>query len=254
MHPKLPVTERGEDTMRILEKIKAKQEDLWGKPNVTIAFLGDSVTQGCFDVFWREGIGVDTYFDQDNGYHRQLGKLLAMLYPMVPFNIINAGISGTTASHGHKRLEQDVLSHNPDLVVVCFGLNDAMAGTEHIEEYTDALGKIFQSLQKADIEVIFMTPNMMCTKISDHVADDRIREIAERVCEVQNKGILEFYLTEAKRICKENQVPICDCYAKWQQLYQSGVSVTDLLSNKINHPTKEMNWLFAVSLMETILE
>ena len=29
---------------------------------------------------------------------------------------------------------------------------------------------------------------------------------------------------------------------------------TNLLSNKINHPTREMNWLFAISLIETMMK
>ena len=34
--------------MNILKKIRAKQADLFAPP-VAIAFLGDSVTQGCFE-------------------------------------------------------------------------------------------------------------------------------------------------------------------------------------------------------------
>lgn len=47
-----------------------------------------------------------------------------ILYPEVPVNIVNAGISGDCAEGGLKRLERDVLSYNPDLIVVCYGLNE----------------------------------------------------------------------------------------------------------------------------------
>ena len=47
--------------------------------------------------------------------------------------------------------------------------------------------------------------------------------------------------------------PVCDCYAQWKQLKAAGVNTTELLSNKLNHPTREMNWLFAVSLLRSIL-
>ena len=33
----------------------------------------------------------------------------------------------------------------------------------------------------------------------------------------------------------------------------AGVEITELLSNKLNHPTREMNKLFAYSLAEAIL-
>lgn len=32
------------------------------------------------------------------------------------------------------------------------------------------------------------------------------------------------------------------------------VNITELLSNKINHPTHEMNWIFAYSLVEEIMK
>lgn len=240
--------------MQIMEKIKAKQMDLNGKPAVTIAFLGDSVTQGCFDVYLQKTGDIETYFDQENGYHRCLAKLLAMLYPSVPFNMINAGISGNRASHGLQRLERDVLSHDPDLVVVCFGLNDSGDGADRVVDYTNALREIFTRLHDAGKEVIFMTPNMTCTQVSDHICNDVIRQCADRQSHIQNEGVLDLYMNEARKICRENDVPICDCYAKWQRLYQNGVNITELLANKCNHPTKEMNWLFAVALLEQMMQ
>ena len=40
---------------------------------------------------------------------------------------------------------------------------------------------------------------------------------------------------------------------KWKTLYENGVNITELLSNKINHPNHEMNWVFAYSLVEEIM-
>ena len=38
--------------MKIIELLKQKQEGLIKNKPVTIAFLGDSVTQGCFECFY----------------------------------------------------------------------------------------------------------------------------------------------------------------------------------------------------------
>ena len=86
--------------MEIIQKFIKKQNDLWMESQVTIAFLGDSVTQGCFEVYWKENVGIHTVFEQEKGYHRILAKLLAMLYPSVPVTVINAGISGDNAPFG----------------------------------------------------------------------------------------------------------------------------------------------------------
>lgn len=239
--------------MKILEKVMAKQKDLYGKECITIAFLGDSVTQGCFEVYpVHEGIGV--VFDEEHSYHNCLRKIFAYLYPEVPVNIIKAGISGSRADSGAKRLERDVLRYHPDLVVVCFGLNDSGGGIENIKSYKQSLETIFYELKTNNIDVIFMTPNMMNTRVPFQIQDDKIRAVAEEKCRIQRDGIMDLYMEAAREVCREQGVTLCDCYKKWKLLDKFGVDTTVLLSNFINHPSREMNWLFAVSLFETIME
>lgn len=57
-----------------------------------------------------------------------------------------------------------------------------------------------------------------------------------------------------KAVAADCGVKVCDCHARWQKLRAAGVDTTALLSNRINHPTREMHDLFAVSLLETIFE
>ena len=239
--------------MKITQLMAKKAEDNNGNTGITIACLGDSVTQGCFELYMKNEKESETIFEQEFAYHAYLKKILAMLYPSVPVNIINAGISGSNAVQGYKRLERDVLRYNPDLVIVCFGLNDSGKGEDGIKEYTDALEKIFNDVRNSGAEVIFMTPNMMNTSISPHIICDCIKAVAQNVQSIQNDGILDKYMEAAKKVCLRLNVTVCDCYEKWKTLYKNGVNVTELLSNKINHPTRDMNWLFAVSLVETIM-
>ena len=239
--------------MKIMEKFAQKQRELANYPGVSLAFLGDSVTQGCFETHRRAVDELRTRYDQEKGYHHQLARMLATLYPLVPVNLINAGICGDGAPHGLERLERDVLRWNPDLTVVCFGLNDSMRGMDCLQEYADALRGIFTKLQTAGSEVIFMTPNMMCTYVDYTITDDLLRNAAEKCVKTQETGILEAYLNEAKALCAQLGIPVCDCYGKWKQLYENGVDVTQLLAGNINHPTEEMHKLFAVSLLETMM-
>ena len=239
--------------MEIVKKLAAKAADNWNAPPVTIAFLGDSVTQGCFEIYKKSDGNIETFFDKNAAYHNYLAQILAVLYPSVPINIVNAGISGSNAPHGLERLERDVISHHPDLTVVCFGLNDSCGGPEKLDVYTESLEKIFLRLKEENIEIIFLTPNMMCTGISCHLKDEQEISIAQNAAKVQNDGILDLYLDAARELCRKNNIPVCDCYAKWKKLSESGIDITELLSNKINHPTREMNRLFAYSLAETML-
>jgi lysophospholipase L1-like esterase len=236
-----------------MEKFAQKQRELANYSGVSLAFLGDSVTQGCFETHRRAADELRTCYEQENGYHHQLAQMLATLYPLVPVNLINAGICGDGAAHALERLERDVLRFNPDMAVVCFGLNDSLKGMEGLEDYLLSMRGIFAKMHEAGIETVFMTPNMMCTYVDYTITDDLLLAAAEKCTIIQREGILEQYLEAAKALCKEYDVRVCDCYAKWKTLYQNGVEVTDLLAGKINHPTREMHKLFAVSLLETMM-
>lgn len=238
--------------MEIIKKMALKARANFDNSGVTIAFLGDSVTQGCFELYRKSDSDFDTVFDKSAAYHKYISDIFTVLFPTVPVNIINAGISGDNAPHAVTRLERDVLKYSPDLTVVCFGLNDSGQGLEKIPDYVNALKYIFQALKANGGEIIFMTPNMMNTGISCHITDEIFKKCAEDCMKTQNNQILRQYLDAAKNLCKEMGIVVCDCYQKWETLYNNGVDVTELLSNKINHPTREMNRLFAYSLVETM--
>ncbi len=240
--------------MNIIKKIKAKAEDNAHNEGVTLAFLGDSVTQGCFELYKKEGNIVETVFDKRHSYEAYVFEILCMLYPSVTLNIINAGISGDRASSGVERVERDVLSHKPDLTVVCYGLNDCAPEKTDLERYITSLGSIFDKLKDGGGDIIFMTPNMMNTKISPHLTDKDYIDIAEIKAKLQNDGTLDLYVDAAKKLCGERKIPVCDCYSLWKKLHHGGVDTTELLANKINHPTRDMNKLFAYELVRTMFD
>jgi lysophospholipase L1-like esterase len=88
-----------------------------------------------------------TKHDSEYVYHAVLRQMLQTVFPDVPFNIINAGISGDHATNAIKRFERDVAAYSPDLVVVCFGLNDSRQGKEGLDKYKDSLGIIFEKIK-----------------------------------------------------------------------------------------------------------
>lgn len=240
--------------MRIIEKMAKKTADHMNNEGVLIAFLGDSVTQGCFEIYKKENNQIETVFEQRHSYERTVTDILAMLFPMVPVNTLNAGISGDWSTRGVERVERDVLRHEPDLTVVCYGLNECRGKPESVEIYTEALRKIFNKVRTSGSELIFMTPNMMNTYVSPHLTDPDFIKIAEVTAKNQNNGIFEAHIDAARSLCREMNIPVCDCYAIWKRFSESGVNTTDLLANKINHPTREMNRLFAYELVRTMFE
>lgn len=238
--------------MDIIQKIKAKQADLQAYPAVTIAFLGDSVTQGCFEgKRLAPDARLGPVFSSAHAYSTHLQELLHFLYPSVQINIINSGISGDNAVRGAERLERDVLRYQPDLAVISYGLNDCTRGLEKLSDYTTALSNIFDRLQKAGIECIFLTENMVNTYVDCNIHDPLLIQTAEFLIPFEKDGILAAYFEAAKAVAAQYGVKVCDCYAKWRTLAAAGVDTTRLLT--LNHPVREMTWLFAYSLLETML-
>ena len=79
-----------------------------------IVFLGDSLTQGTIGINY-----VDRVAQQLRGHH-----------------FINAGVNGDTTLNLFRRVEQDVIAHKPDGVLILVGINDAMS-------YTDAGSRLY---------------------------------------------------------------------------------------------------------------
>lgn len=239
-------------TMRIAERIGEIVRQPGRHRPIVIGFLGDSVTQGCFELYKTGEDSFETEFRSSQAYHGKLKQVLELVFPSVPVNIINGGISGDNAPNGRRRLDRDILSFQPDLVVVCFGLNDVNFGLEKLGVYEEALEGIFCDLKAAGVETIFLTPNMMGTRVSEEERDPMLRAVLADITKRQMDGTMDAYMERARQVCARNQVPVCDCYAKWKSLERCGADVTRLLANRVNHPIEQMHWLFAFTLFEMI--
>ena len=241
--------------LKIVDLLNNKNKDAFGNGPATIGFLGDSVTNGCFEVLpaitdQREE-GCNVIYDTEHSYSADLRKVLNYLYPKAQINIINAGISGDNAPGGLARMDRDLLPYHPDLTVVCFGLNDCTQGTAGLETYHDALVSIVRKLKQHGSEVVLMTPSPVCTRVHTQLRGESLRKIGKDLVRNFQDGIFDRYMEQVRAVAKEEGVPLCDVYAKWMTLYNNGVDITNLLSNYLNHPSRQMHWLFAVSLAET---
>jgi len=76
----------------------------------TMVCLGDSLTEGF-------GASQPSVIDKKKSYP-------AFLQNKVKITVVNAGISGDTAAGGLARVDKDVLSKNPQIVIILLGAND----------------------------------------------------------------------------------------------------------------------------------
>ena len=240
--------------MRIIEKIRRKNENRHAEPAVSIAFFGDSITEGCFDIYYDENGVLRTYVDCERVYHTVLKNMLGKLYPECPVNIINAGISGANADHSRKRLERDVIMHRPDMCVVSFGSNDMQNGDEGLESFKASLKEIVTRLQAEGIEVLVLSAPMNCTKVTYQLKDENLRGIAARVADKVNSGVLKRYAAASGEVAAECGAEFVDAYSRWERMYLAGVNTDALLENHINHPNGDMHKVTAYWILEKMFE
>ena len=226
--------------MKITDKINMDVSGLIKNGLITIVAFGDSITHGAV------GPGELNY---ETVYWNRLRKKINDVRNYVPVNVINAGIGGITAKESLKRMEAQVFAHNPDLIIVCFGLND-VNGT--LEDYISSLRTIFEECNNRGIQTIFMTPNMLNTYVAEDT-EKRFLDYAAKTAEMQNSGRMDKYIYSAVQLADDLGIKVCDCYGEWKKLAETE-DTTLLLANRINHPTNEMHELFADSLFNLVFK
>ena len=225
--------------MKVKDKLLLDIHGLMEHGPINIVILGDSVSHGA----------VIDNIDYENVYWNLLKKKLNQFRDYIPVNMINASIGGTTAKEALPRLDKQVFKHEPDLIIVCFGLNDVNGS---LTDYTESLREIFAKCIGCGFDVIFLTPNMLNTYVADDTPAQHIA-YAHKTVQMQNEGRMDEFIYAAIDLARSMNVPVCDCYSQWKELSKTQ-DVTMLLANRINHPTSEMHQLFANYLYNLIME
>ncbi len=229
-----------QNSMRVCEKVLMNREELMVHGPITIVAFGDSVTHGAL---------ANNEIDYETVYWNLLRKKINDVRNYVPVNVINAGIGATNTQNALDRMDSQVLVHNPDLIIICFGLNDVGHGKEW---YISNLTKIFDKCKASGAETIFMTPNMLNTYVADDIYPG-FKDYAKVTAEYQNGGRMDECMSAAVELAQSMDIKVCDCYSKWRELSKTE-DTTLMLSNRVNHPTREMHKLFADSLFDIIFD
>jgi lysophospholipase L1-like esterase len=202
-------------------KLKAVQLMEAGQP-VRIVCFGDSIT----GVYYHTG-GRRAWCDL-------LGVALNRIYPKGTIEMINAGISGNNTAAALKRMEADVLSYNPQLVVVMFCMNDVAGLTP--EAFQANLAEIIRRARDRGAEVVLMTPNS--------IYPDDPRRPPSRV--VQYVGIV-------RQVGRELGVPVADCFRAYEEIRDIDRQAWVHLMSDTLHPNLRGHKLFAEEVAWTII-
>jgi len=116
------------------------------RPRDRVVFVGDSITE-------------------QRTYTNDVENYLLCRYPELKLEFVNAGWAGDTAAGGVKRLQRDVLALRPDVVLFCYGMNDAGWGyatpADAAARYRANLLDMIVRLRARGVRVVLLTPGVL---------------------------------------------------------------------------------------------
>ena len=150
-----------------------------------VIFFGDSITEA----------GV-----KPGGYIVKVGELAAKENKADQYEFVGAGIGGNKVYDLYLRLEDDVLSKNPDVVVLYIGVNDVWhkqshgTGTDY-EKFEKFYSALIKKIQAKGAKVILATPAV----------------VGERT-DFSNEldGDLNRYSSLIRTLAEKNKLPLVD--------------------------------------------
>lgn len=132
------------------------------KPNSTVLFQGDSITDCNRDRNDLNHLGV--------GYPLLVASFFSALYPELNVNFINKGISGNLSRDLVNRWENDCLELKPDFISIMIGINDvwrrydAANHQTSIEEFSSNYRKILtMTRENLDADILLLEPYVLHT-------------------------------------------------------------------------------------------
>lgn len=186
-------------TITTTTHIEEKQEPetfseklLNGNP-VTVVFLGDSTTE--------QNETTEGSLNHVGLFNEWFSKT----YPGL-VKVANAGVSGNTIVQMKDRLNKDVISHNPDLVIVCSGVNDS-GGTLKVgvDEFEKNYSLLIKEILDSGAEIILRTPNLTLDPLFNQKMEPYIAVIKKLAVEYKI-DLFDFYALEKKGINNKNIV------------------------------------------------
>ncbi len=188
-----------------------------GKPFKIVVF-GDSISTGA-----EANEPRFTFFEL---FKKQLQKK----YPKSKITLENGATGGDTTFDGLIRLEEKVLTHNPDLVLLGFGMNDHNINSVPPEIFYKNLKSIVEKIKNktgADVIIYSTFPPNPNWKFSSN----NMKEYAQTT----------------KKVARNTKSAYADVYSIWMHALNRK-NISSLLGNNINHPNNFGHWIYSQAL------
>ena len=213
------------DKNTYLEDVCIELSKKWpNNKTVNIVCHGHSVPAGYFKT-----PVVNTFESYPHLFHKGLKEN----YPYAVINVITTAIGEENSISGAERFETEVLNHNPDVVLIDYGLNDRPVG---LEESGNAWSEMIEKALSRNIKVLLLTPTLDI----NHVPDDKTED-------------LNLHAEQIRFLAKKYNVGLVDSLYAHDCELKKGVKAKDLLSNESNHPNRKGHEIVAAQILKWFL-
>ncbi|MBQ3161335.1 MAG: SGNH/GDSL hydrolase family protein [Oscillospiraceae bacterium] len=127
-----------------LARLAAAMKKAQNGEKVTVGVIGGSITQG------------SSASNQNNCYASRFNQWWTNKFPEAEIGFVNAGIGGTNSYLGVHRVDEQLLAHNPDVVIVEFSVNDTDK-TMNKYSYDSLVRKILSYETNPAVMLLFTT-------------------------------------------------------------------------------------------------
>lgn len=127
-----------------LTRLAAAMKKAQNGEKVTVGVIGGSITQG------------SSATNPNNCYASRFNQWWTNKFPSAEINFVNAGIGGTNSYLGVHRADDQLLAHNPDVVIVEFSVNDTDK-TMNKYSYDSLVRKILSYETNPAVMLLFTT-------------------------------------------------------------------------------------------------
>ena len=143
--------------------------------------------------------------------------------------MINSGISGDTSRDGLARLDWSVLSYEPDLVTINFGINDSVFDID-VDEFKENLKKMIRRIRAGpDSDILLLSSQPLETPPYDRIVQDYYRAVED--------------------VAREMDVGFVDVYGAWMERVRAGTPLSSLIIPGLDHPNEAGYRIIAEELM-----
>jgi lysophospholipase L1-like esterase len=151
-----------------------------------VVFFGDSITEA----------GA-----KPGGFITKIGQAVETKGLTNLYDLVGAGIGGNKVTDLYLRMEDDVLSKNPDIVIIWIGVNDVWHKTSYgtgtdADKFQKFYTAIIQKMQAKNIKLILCTPATIGEKIDFTNQQDgdlnRYAQIIRDLSKNYHCGLIDF--------------------------------------------------------------